>query len=61
MWNYYIHQEMQTTYFATADGINTNLLPNNPLGDPNKTLMFTDPFYGLQNPENYARWMAFII
>jgi hypothetical protein len=36
------------------------LLPLNPITDPSLLdAMFTDPFYGLNDFENYAHWQTF--
>jgi hypothetical protein len=46
--NYKVSVTMQTQYFANASGINTYLLPNNPISD--QVLLdaiYTDPYYGL--------------
>ena len=50
---------MQSQYFADASGINTYLLPSNPISD--QVLLdaiYTDPYYGLEDPDNYAHWYA---
>jgi hypothetical protein len=48
---------MSTTYFSDSSGINTYLLPNNPIGSQAVIdSLYTDPFYGLSSPANYARW-----
>jgi hypothetical protein len=53
-------EAMQLTYFADSTGINTYLLPNNPISDQAVIdAMYNDPFYGLSNFENYAHWQSF--
>jgi hypothetical protein len=50
---------MQATYFPDATSINTNLLINNPISDPNVLdVVYTDPYYGLGNAANYDRWQV---
>jgi hypothetical protein len=50
---------MQATYFPDAASINTNLLINNPISDPNVLdVVYTDPYYGLGNAANYDRWQV---
>jgi hypothetical protein len=54
VWN-----EMFTNYFSTSAGINTYLLPNNPITNPVLIdAIYTDPWYGLDNPENYEQWQV---
>ena len=51
---------MRYTYFQSPADINNNLLVMHPI--QNQTLldaMYFDPWYGLNNPENYYRWNAF--
>jgi hypothetical protein len=53
-------EAMQQNYFIDSNSINTYLLPNNPISDQLVLdAMFTDPFYGLNNFENYAHWQTF--
>lgn len=48
---------MATTYFPDSAGINTNLLPINPIADQALLdIVFDDPYYGLGNAANYPRW-----
>jgi hypothetical protein len=47
---------MQTNYFANAAAIGTNLMPLTTPSQGVLDVMFTDPYYGLQDPNNYARW-----
>lgn len=47
---------MQANYFATAAAIGANLLPLTTPSQAVLDVMFTDPYYGLQDPNNYARW-----
>lgn len=52
-----IFNTMSSTIFTSSAAINTALLPLNPIG--NQVLLdaiFTDPWYGLENYENYYRW-----
>lgn len=47
---------MQSNYFATAADIGTNLMPSSTPSQAVLDVMFSDPYYGLQDPNNYARW-----
>jgi hypothetical protein len=50
---------MSNNYFSTSDGINTYLLPNNPI--TNQVLIdaiYTDPWYGLKDLKNYEQWQV---
>jgi hypothetical protein len=51
----YCQHNMWSSYFSTPSSINTYLLPKNPISDPNLLgAIYTDPWYGLNNYENYA-------
>jgi hypothetical protein len=47
---------MHENYFANAAAIGTNLMPLSTPSQAVLDVMFTDPYYGLQDPNNYARW-----
>jgi len=47
---------MQANYFANAAAIGTNLMPLTTPSQAVLDVMFTDPYYGLQDQNNYARW-----
>jgi len=51
-----VFQHMQSSYFNSASDINTFLLINNPATLTVESAMFTDPYYGLYNYNNYAQW-----
>jgi hypothetical protein len=52
----WVFQHMHTSYFNTAAGITTNLIKNNPVSSTVQNRMWSDPYYGLNNPDNYWRW-----
>jgi hypothetical protein len=55
--NMQVDMTLQSTYFNTPADINTYLTPIAPITDPAiLNAMFNDPFYGLGNFENYAKW-----
>ena len=54
-----VAQYISTNMLIAPASINTYLTINNPVTDPNVlNAMFDDPFYGLNNPQNYPRWNA---
>ena len=55
--DYYIFQQMRSSYFNGPSDINNYLLINNPVADP--TNLYNDPYYGLANAANYAHWQTF--
>lgn len=52
-----IAYQMQLTYFASPADIATNLFTDAPSQEVSDAI-FTDPWYGLQNFENYPRWQV---
>lgn len=58
MMEWQIAQTISTNNLSTAASINTVLTINNPVSIEVADAMFTDPFYGLNNPQNYPRWQA---
>jgi hypothetical protein len=45
---------MASTEFKSAAKINSEFVVNNPISDPNViNALYTDPFYGLNNENNY--------
>jgi hypothetical protein len=54
--NSWVFPAMKTNYFPDAASIGTNLIPTNPPDATTLDYMFTDPWYGLQDPLNYFRW-----
>ena len=54
-----VWDQMYTNYFSTSAGINTYLLPNNPITDQALIdAIFTDPNYGLDYLESYEKWQV---
>ena len=50
---------MSTNYFVDSSSINNNLFAGNPISDPAVVdALWTDPYYGLNNPDNYVRWVV---
>jgi hypothetical protein len=54
-----VYKAMRTNYFVLSSGINNYLLLNNPISDPVLLdAIYTDPWYGLENSENYDKWQV---
>jgi len=53
----FVFKNMQSNYFSSAADIGNNLFSGTTV-PPQAVLdvMFSDPWYGLQNPNNYFRW-----
>ena len=52
---------MRATEFATSAKINSEFVVNNPITDPLLVdALYNDPWYGLDNPDNYAHWNALL-
>lgn len=50
---------MRATEFKTINKINSEFVVNNPISDPNVVnALYYDPWYGLNDPNNYAHWNA---
>jgi hypothetical protein len=48
---------MQATEFKSESKINSEFLKVNPISDPAVvTALYTDPWYGLNNADNYLQW-----
>ena len=52
-----VFAQMLGTEFKTESKINSEFVANNPISNPAVvTALYTDPFYGLDNDENYFQW-----
>lgn len=50
---------MQIEYtLGGASAVNLALFPNFPVSDDQANAFLTDPYYGLNNTNNYVRWDA---
>lgn len=47
---------MKGANFGKEEGINTYLFSGDPVSEPIQYQMYNDPYYGLNNLNNYARW-----
>ena len=48
---------MRNTKFTSASFINDQFIVANPIQDPNiVNALYDDPYYGLNNPDNYLQW-----
>jgi len=53
----YTFQAMSANYFVNQASINNAFVVNNPIASiAVQDALWTDPYYGLQNPANYVRW-----
>lgn len=55
--DYYAFQGLKTNIFVDSASINNVLFAGNPITDSNVVdAIWTDPYYGINNPANYVRW-----
>jgi hypothetical protein len=51
------YRVIASDYFSSSTEINNVLLINNPITNQAQLdAVFDDPYYGLNNPNNYDRW-----
>ena len=53
-WSY-----MQYYYLNTSSDVNIYFTSNNPISQQAIDLLFSDPYYGLNDIKNYHRWEGF--
>ena len=51
---------MGAAQFSTFEKMNGVLCPKHPFTDAKAERIFNDPYYGLNNPDNYYHWNAFL-
>ena len=49
---------MRQSEFSAETRINALFLQQHPVDDATQTALYTDPYYGLDNADNYMHWQA---
>ena len=53
---------MRATEFKNINKINSSFVVNNPISDTNiVNALYYDPWYGLNNADNYAHWNVLLL